>query len=129
MNLKGNQRGGARQLAAHLLNAKENEHVEVHEVRGFMSVGLKPALEEIYAISRGTRCKQPMFSLSLNPPPDKDVPIEAFEAAVAKVEKKLGLDGQPRVIVFHEKKGRRQDQRFLKYLCRSGNDQKKGLAV
>ena len=72
-----------------------------------MSVTLRPALEEIHAISKGTKCKQPMFSLSFNPPGDKSVPVEAFEAAIEKAEKKLGLEGQPRVIVFHEKKGRR----------------------
>ena len=36
MILHGNQRGGARDLALHLLK-DENEHVEVHELRGFVS--------------------------------------------------------------------------------------------
>ena len=42
MILKGSQRGGAKALALHLLRADENEHVEVHELRGFVSrnVGL-----------------------------------------------------------------------------------------
>jgi len=35
--LKGSQRGGARQLGLHLMNIQDNEHVEVHEVRGFMA--------------------------------------------------------------------------------------------
>lgn len=39
MILVGNQRGGAKDLALHLLK-KENEHIEVHEVRGFASVEL-----------------------------------------------------------------------------------------
>jgi hypothetical protein len=107
MILKASQRSGARQLAAHLLKMTENEHVEVHEVKGFVSDRLDYALEEIYAVSRGTKCKQFMFSLSLNPPEDESVPIDAFEAAIEKIEEKLGLTGQPRVIVFHEKHGRR----------------------
>ena len=37
MILKGNQRGGGRQMALHLLNGHQNEHVEVMEVRGFVS--------------------------------------------------------------------------------------------
>jgi|GEM_PF-5438686 len=37
MILKGNQRSSARQLAVHLLNERDNEHVEVHEIRGFAS--------------------------------------------------------------------------------------------
>jgi len=35
------------------------------------------------------------------------VPIEAFDEAIEQVERKLGLDGQPRAIVFHEKESRR----------------------
>lgn len=108
MILKGSQRGGALQLARHLLNAKDNEHVEVYELRGFASDGsLSNALQEIVAISKGTRCQQMLFSLSLNPPPGQSVPISAFEAAIGKVEEKLGLAEQPRAIVFHEKEGRR----------------------
>ena len=107
MILKGSQRAGARELAAHLMNTLDNEHVEVHEVRGFAGTTLPEALQEIDAISKGTRCKQYMFSLSLNPPPDENVPIEAFEKAIDKIERRLGLEGQPRVVVFHEKQGRR----------------------
>jgi hypothetical protein len=36
MILKGSQRSGAGQLARHLLKS-ENEHVELHELRGFMA--------------------------------------------------------------------------------------------
>ncbi len=37
MILKASQRAGGTQLAMHLLKTEENEHVEVHEVRGFVS--------------------------------------------------------------------------------------------
>lgn len=107
MILKASQRGFAKELAAHLMNTKENEHVEVHEIRGFSGTTIKEAFEEAYAISRGTRCKQHLFSLSLNPPEDKDVTTDMFEVAINKVERKLGLSELPRAIVFHEKYGRR----------------------
>ncbi len=106
MILIGNQRGGANNLADHLMK-EENEHIEVHEIRGFMSQTVKGALNEIYAISRGTQCNQFMYSLSFNPPPQEKVTIEQFEDAFEKAEKRLGLSGQSRVIVFHEKEGRR----------------------
>ncbi len=107
MILKGSQRSGARQLAVHLLNERDNEHVEVHELRGFASDDLASAFREAEAISRGTRAKQFLFSLSLNPPPRERVSIEQFERAIDDAERKLGLEGQPRAIVFHEKEGRR----------------------
>ncbi len=105
--LKGSQRGGSKQLATHLLKMHDNEHVEVHELRGFLSDDLHAALHEIYAVSRGTRAKQFLFSLSLNPPEDERVPVKTFEAAIEDAEKSLGLEGQPRAVVFHEKNGRR----------------------
>lgn len=106
MILVGNQRGNSKNLALHLLK-EENERVEVHELRGFCSDNLVSALNESYAVSRGTKCKQHLFSLSLNPPKNADASNQDFENAIARVEKKLGLTGQPRAIVFHEKEGRR----------------------
>ena len=107
MILKGNQRAGGRQMALHLLNGMDNEHVNVHEVRGFMANDVLGALNEAHALSKGTQCRQFMYSLSLNPPQDEKVDIRVFEETLEQVEKKLGLENQPRVIVFHEKEGRR----------------------
>jgi hypothetical protein len=107
MILKASQRGGSGQMAKHLLKTEENEHIEVHEINGFLSDNLHGALQEIYALSRETRCKQFMFSVSLNPPQTENVPVAYFENALAKIEKETGLRGQPRVVVFHEKEGRR----------------------
>ncbi len=107
MILKGNQRAGGDQLALHLLNVADNEHVTVHEMRGFVADNLHGAFNEAYAISRGTRCNQFLFSLSLNPPESETVSIDAFEKAITNIEDKLGLNNQPRAIVFHEKEGRR----------------------
>lgn len=106
MILHGNQRGGAKDLALHLLK-KENEHVEVHEIRGFASDDLVCALNEAHAVSRGTRAKQYLFSVSFNPPPEEKVATAHFEQAIDRVEGHFGLSGQPRVIVFHTKNGRR----------------------
>ena len=106
MILVGNQRGGASNLARHLLSP-ENEHVRLHEISGFASDDLHGAFNEAHAISRGTRCQQFLYSLSLNPPSGKAVTDKEFERAVSKAEEKLGLTGQPRAIVFHEKEGRR----------------------
>lgn len=108
MILKGSQRGNAAQLAKHLTNMRDNEHVELHELRGFMTEGeLHAALKEAEAIAKGTRCKQHIFSLSLNPPEGVHVDTATFETAIEMAEQKLGLDGQPRAVVFHEKEGRR----------------------
>lgn len=107
MILNANQRGNAKELARHLLNTRDNDHVELHDLRGFISDDLHGALLEAEAISMGTKCTNHLFSLSLSPPEYADVPTQTFEKAVARIEAALGLEGQSRAIVFHEKEGRR----------------------
>ena len=55
-------------LRATFFPSRDNEHVELHEVSGFVSDDLLDALHEADAIARGTRCKNYLFSMSLNPP-------------------------------------------------------------
>jgi hypothetical protein len=107
MILKASQRGGGRQLGLHLLKTEENEHVEVHEVSGFVGETVRDAMKEAHALSRGTHCQQYLFSVSLNPPVGETARLETFEQALRMVEERTGLAGQPRVVVFHEKEGRR----------------------
>ena len=107
MILKASKRSGGRQLGAHLLKTEENEHVEIHEVSGFISDTVMGAMNEAYALARGTKCQQYLFSMSLSPPAHESVRVEVFEKALADIEERLNLTGQPRVIVFHEKEGRR----------------------
>jgi hypothetical protein len=107
MILKGSQRGGARQLANHLLNLKDNEHVTVQELRGFIADDLHGALQEAHAVSKATRCEQFLFSLSLNPPKNAEAGIDDLMDAADRAEEMLGLKDQPRAIIVHEKEGRR----------------------
>jgi len=51
MILKGSQRGGGQGLAVYLMRTDENEHVEVHELRGFAADALPGAFKEAQAIS------------------------------------------------------------------------------
>ena len=94
-------------FSRYLLARRENDHVELHDVRGFVSDDLHGAFSEADAIARGTRCRNYLFSMSLNPPQNERANVETFEKAIAQIERKLGLENQPRAIVFHEKDGRR----------------------
>jgi hypothetical protein len=106
MIIKASRRSGATQLGLHLLKP-ENEHVELHEVRGFMADDVLGAFKEAQAMASVTKCEKFLFSVSLNPPETASVRPETFEKAADAIEQKLGLEGQPRVILFHEKEGRR----------------------
>lgn len=104
---KGNQRSGGQQLATHLLNALDNERVEVAEVRGAIAQDLHGAFKEWQAIAKGTLCQKYLYSLSVNP----DHRQAAYDRAhyldfIERAEKALGLVDQPRAVVFHVKNGR-----------------------
>ncbi len=107
MIIKASQRGGARNLANHLASTRDNDHVTVHEVRGLCGQSLHAALLEIEAVSHGTQCQQPLFSVSFNPPLNEEVSHSTFDDAFARLERKMGLEDQARVVVYHEKEGRR----------------------
>lgn len=104
MILVGNSRANGQDLARHLMSP-DNERVDVHSIEGFASDDLHGAFKEAEAVSRGTRCKKYLFSLSLSPPPDETVETSIFEDAIDRAESKLGLSGMPKATVFHEKYG------------------------
>lgn len=103
----GNERGNGAELAQHLMNGHDNEHVTVHAIEGFIGDDLFSAFAETEAISEGTQCQNYLYSLSLNPPCDAKVPVDVFEKTIARIEQEFGLQEQPRAVVFHEKGGRR----------------------
>lgn len=107
MIIKASERGFGGELAAHLLNERDNDFVEVHAINGFAADNVKGAFEEAELISRGTKCRKYLFSVSLSPPKDADVSTQSFEDAISRVSQKLGLQDRPHVIVFHEKNARR----------------------
>lgn len=107
MILKASERGNSAWLGRHLLNVGHNEHVEIHDIRGFIAEDVMGAMKEAQAMSYGTRCKNYLFSLSMNPPENEIVRPEVFERAAATVEERLNLTGHARIMVFHEKESRR----------------------
>lgn len=104
MILKGSQRAGGADLALHLMNALDNERIEIGQLRGTVADDLYGALGEYEAFAAGTRCKEPLYSLSINP--SAPLTREQYLAAVDRIERGLGLSGQPRAVIFHVKEGR-----------------------
>ncbi|MFV1672558.1 relaxase/mobilization nuclease domain-containing protein [Phaeobacter sp. JH20_11] len=107
MIVVASQRSGAVALADHLMNIRDNDHVEVIEMDGFMADDLHGAFKEAHAISKATQCKQFLFSVSLNPPEHAVATDDDFRDAADRVANAVGLSDQPRTIVVHEKNGRR----------------------
>lgn len=110
---KASQRAGGAEQAAHFLNRFENSLVELYELRGALSGDLHGAFMEWEVQAHTlTKCEKYLYCLSINPDPAQgDLPDELYLDYIERVEKTLGLTGQPRAIVFHEKDGKYEARR------------------
>ncbi|MGB3832654.1 MAG: relaxase/mobilization nuclease domain-containing protein [Mesorhizobium sp.] len=105
---KASQRAGGQDLATHLLNAHDNEYVELAEVRGAVADDLHGAFAEWEAIAHNlTKCRNYLYSLSVNPDLGQgQLSRDQYRDYADRVEAALGLTGQPRALVYHIKEGR-----------------------
>jgi hypothetical protein len=103
---KGTSCAGAFRLAKHVTRRDTNERVEVKEVRGVVAQDLLGALREMEAVACGARTTKPFYHASINTRSDERLTDEQRAHAIDKLEESLGLTGQPRVVVVHEKKDR-----------------------
>jgi hypothetical protein len=106
MVIKGGARGGAAELAAHLVRTDTNERAEVIELRGLLAPNLKGALREMDAYAIGTQCKRTLYHASINVPDDEHLTPQQWAQSVDRLETHLGLQGHARAVVVHEKQGR-----------------------
>jgi hypothetical protein len=104
--IKGKSRGRGAALGVYLQNQERNERATVLEVSGTIAQDATGALKEMEAYAEGTKCTLPLYHAQINPEPPYQLTREQMIEAVDLLEKELGLTGQPRVIVAHEKDGR-----------------------
>jgi hypothetical protein len=104
--IKGKSVGGAARLAVHLMRTDTNERAEVKELRGVAADDLRGALLEMEAVAAGTRSTKPFYHASINTLADERLTEEQRAHAIDRLEAELGLTGQARIVVVHEKEGR-----------------------
>lgn len=103
---KGTSCAGAFRLAKHVTRRDTNERVEVKEIRGVVAEDVFAALREMEAVACGARTTKPFYHGSINTRGDERLTDDQRMYAIDKLEQALGLTGQPRVVVVHEKKDR-----------------------
>ena len=106
MVIKGRSRGRSSELAAHLARLDTNERMEILEIRDLVADDLPGALAEMEAAAAGVRCKRPLYHASINVRADEEMTVEQWTHTVDQLGDRLGLGGQPRVVVMHHKLGR-----------------------
>jgi len=121
------QRGLGQDLATHLMNEYDNEYMELADVRGAVASDLHGAFAEWEAQAHAlTKCRDYLYSFSVNPLEDGygRLTREQHLDYIDRVEEKLGLSGQPRLVVFHIK-----DEREHCHVVWSRIDVDQGKAV
>jgi hypothetical protein len=105
MIIKGGSRSGPRQLARHLSRTDTNERVQVLELQS-PTGDLTEALRDWQTLADGTRGTKGLYHANIDPAAGYTMSPEQWRRSVDVLEQELGLTGQPRTIVMHEKNGR-----------------------
>jgi Relaxase/Mobilisation nuclease domain len=105
MIIKGSSRGGPKQLSRHLQRTDTNERVEILQLDS-PTESLAEALRDWQLLAGGTRGSRGLYHANIDPDARYKMTPEQWQRAVVVLEQELGLAGQPRAIVMHEKNGR-----------------------
>lgn len=109
MLIKANSRKNLTGRAKYLLHNKQNDRAEILDMQGIVFDD-DPFLAYAEMSTVEGKHKNPFLSASINPSPigqeDRRMTREQWLRSVEILEKSLGLDGQPRIVVLHEKEGR-----------------------
>lgn len=109
MVIRGKSRGNGAQLANYLMKEAGNDNVCVFDIRGTSQPeNIKASLLEMSLTAELTRSDKGLYHAQINPAPgeDKKMSSENWFKAADILEEQLGLKGQKRVMVLHEKKDR-----------------------
>ena len=105
MIIKGSSRGSPGQLARHLLRTDTNEHVKILEIQSPHD-NLKETFRDWQFLTEGTQGSRGLYHANIDPHGDYAMTPEQWQRSVEVLENELGLEGQPRAVVLHEKHGR-----------------------
>jgi len=103
--IKGKSRAAPSQLARHLGRADTNERVEIIELQS-PAGSPEEAFRDWQVISEGTKGRLGLYHANIDPDAKYEMTPQQWMRAVDILEEELGLQGQPRAVVMHEKNGR-----------------------
>lgn len=105
MIIKGASRAGPKTLSRHLTRTDTNERVKVLELQS-PTGSLHEAFRDWQALADGTRGTKGLYHANIDPDARYAMTPDQWSRAVEILEQELGLQGQPRAVVLHEKHGR-----------------------
>jgi hypothetical protein len=129
----GSQRGhGPDDLGPHVQNTLDNREVEIMQVRGSVARDVDGWMRETEALAFAlTKCTNYLYSLSVNPDERGQGrwTREMYFDYIERAEQRLGLSGQPRVVVRHLKEDRTGTPREHYHAIWSRIDAERGKAI
>ncbi|HEX3983453.1 MAG TPA: relaxase/mobilization nuclease domain-containing protein, partial [Acidisoma sp.] len=105
MIIKGGSRARPSQLAYHLQRTDTNERIKILEIQSPHG-NLTETFRDWQFLVGGTRGTKGLYHVNIDPDARYKMTPEQWQRSVDVLEKQLGLSGQPRAIVMHEKHGR-----------------------
>ena len=118
MIFKSSQRTGARSLANHLMNSRDNEEVQFSAMRGLVADDVHGALSDIEDFSLVSACQKQFYHVSLNP--DRPLKNQDWQQAWTLYEIEFGLREQPFIEVTHRKEARLHKHRVYARVTEAG---------
>jgi hypothetical protein len=101
MIIKGNTHDNGVRLARYLTMEKSYEHAMLWDLRGFASREITAAFRTVEVIASGSRCQQPFFHVQVRNPEGEVLARSQWDTVADRIERSLGLRGQPRAIAVH----------------------------
>jgi len=101
MIAKGTTHNNGTKLAAYMTTGKPGERAELWQLRGFEATNITDAFRDVQIMSQATKAWQPLFHVQVRNREGETLTREQWEYAADRIERMLGLTGQPRAISFH----------------------------
>jgi hypothetical protein len=101
MITKGTTHNNGVRLARYITTGKPGERSELFQLRGFEATNIKDAFRDIHIMAQAGKCEQPFFHVQVRNRDGEHLTREQWEHAADRIERMLGLGGQPRAIAFH----------------------------
>ena len=101
MIAKGTPHNNGRKLAKYLTTGTRGERAELFELRGFIADNIKDAFRDVHIMAEATKADGLFFHIQVRNPEGETLDRQQWEYTANRIERMLGLGGQPRAIAFH----------------------------
>ena len=128
MIIKGGSRSNGAQLGRYLMETGENVEVKVLELPG-SARSVPEAVRDMERMGKATRGEKVLYHAQINPNPGELMWEGDWIRSVDILAGKLGMEGQPRVIVYHLKEGYLEGAREHAHVVFQRTDVEKGRLI